>query len=909
MSSFIGRGRRQYRQANNAATFQNAFGASTDAILAGIGAGVAGELNGTNDMNHQLMAAGRACILADTGTLEETQGSSDDDSDAYPSAARPPAAARGSSAAANAPGRGGARNTSTTNSNAARVQDPAVRQAYVMLQSRNKAIGQVKSSTEKKINPVHQYWKNFCEANHVQDPNEYLHFLDDNKEHDMVKMRSFIQFCDGREPPLTYSQMDNAVLFVQYYLNRECSANDKPQIKGAVKSDPAIKTVLEKYQRSKATRALENNEDIQSKIARRISEEEMLELVSQAFCPTTPATQRLHPLTRIQTVTSIRHTHQTGQRGDDLRSFTFSMAFQRSVRQVGPGGGTELDYIVTKQGKTNKVGKQEYSALAPHINPMLDTCGWQGLGYMYRFIILGEQVPDFTKWVEYFHLPVYRSITSANAFLDGSVQNTQWNALYAAVGIIVNKVTHQGRVQAQQDMDNNGVSNPHIARICQYQDGSCNGNQQRSYLDNPPLDAVVERAGGNPRDIQRFNPVWDKVPVSRALLSLAIPELPLMVDAVDEKYGDATTRKELEEQRLFTAKGAVHAFKGRIVRGLQVAASRPLDANGKLCVNSLPLYLKYRDTFALFRHTLFYSAEFAQLAAAMKAAQDDASANKIVVNEACANEIERQLNTTVMPALQSNQGDLRLVTRKMEDLQSSQGSHADRVEEALSRMDQRQVIFFREMWNLQHSRNPVYLDEAARDARFDQLMLISPAAARASAPPLQLPGLPRPAADVAPAASDGANNSDVGYKADGVTVRKRKAIVLREKDFGAGNGQKRVLMSTENVTLEDYWNEFSRGRNGQPSLRQLEEQGMEWRRDPKGSSRFRTFWYYRAPIYNLVTHYMSRGVSEKDALAMTQVMFNLVPKSRSGKPKQHLIPTTFNNKLKALGGYASRKYQ
>lgn len=82
----------------------------------------------------------------------------------------------------------------------------------------------------------------------------------------------------------------------------------------------------------------------------------------------------------------------------------------------------------------------------------------------------------------------------------------------------------------------------------------------QSYLNNPPLDAVVDRAGGDPRNVRRFNPKWSKLTVSDTLLGLAMPPLTAQIAAVAEKYQSVTTKKARKEGRLDTAKGSVESF-------------------------------------------------------------------------------------------------------------------------------------------------------------------------------------------------------------------------------------------------------------------------------------------------------------------------------------------------------------
>jgi hypothetical protein len=75
------------------------------------------------------------------------------------------------------------------------------------------------------------------------------------------------------------------------------------------------------------------------------------------------------------------------------------------------------------------------------------------------------------------------------------------------------------------------------------------------------------------------------------------------------------------------------------------------------------------------------------------------------------------------------------------------------------------------------------------------------------------------------------------------------AITTREKSVADG----RLLMSTDNKTLSDFWNEWQYGVNGKESLKSLEAQtnGI-WRNDPPGSGRFKQFWAQRSPIYAII---------------------------------------------------------
>lgn len=158
-------------------------------------------------------------------------------------------------------------------------------------------------------------------------------------------------------------------------------------------------------------------------------------------------------------------------------------------------------------------------------------------------------------------------------------------------------------------------------------------------------------------------------------------------------------------------------------------------------------------------------------------------------------------------------------------------------------------------------------------------------------------------------ASSDASNSGSIVDAGGLTrdgrARKRKRGVSRLESAPSGM----VLMSSDNVTLRDFWSEFTTGRGGKPALRDLELNDKSWRRDPprvsgeKRSTRFKSFWSYRVPIYNLVTHHIEvDGMTEEDALNEANKTFSKAPvSSRTKKPDLKVVRKLMVEKLKELG--------
>lgn len=807
--------------------FANAFGAGADAMLESLGAQelserrVAGRLSDTTDeiegiptnpTNAQLRQIGQARLVVAGSLLHGPQRPSTsvgvNNAEMVvlaPTIVDPVPTTN--VAGIQATTGGGAINTPH------QEQDEVVQQAYAMLQSRNKRSGQKLSSTEKKINPTRKtLWPECCRANgilSVAEQETHLQFLKEDKTYDLLKMRGFAQFCDSYQPALTYCQFDNALIFMQYHLNLECTSNDMPKPQGAVKGDPVIKVLHDNRRRSKAVEAISNDEDMQTGVGLRISDEEMVDMALEGFHPTCDETRKMDTLSRIQTIASMLHTHQTGQRGDDIRSLSTGMAFTRTSKFVGPGRGTAIDLIITKQGKTNKASKHEYSGFLPHVNPIRDAVAWMGICALHRHLVLLEHQPQLLDYKKFMHLPLYRSVTSANKFINSDTQGRQFKSFYQSQGVVVGKVVHQGRVQVQQDMDDNGISTAHIARACKYSDGSKSTNrvQAQSYLDNPPITCLVDRAGGDPHHPKHFNPAWDKVKVSEALLNVALPGLTTQVAIVNELHQTITSKEERKEKRLDMTKGSIDAFVRRISRGLLLPATRPLDSDNKLQSDSEPYYMKFQGSFELFRSPVFQSPEFLSLVAEMRTVQDNIDANKILVPDECRNEIERQNNTTVMPALKANNDTSQLILQKMEDSEVLEKKRARR--EELHQLQNMAVL--RALWNRQSD----CVSEAESNSQF--LKIIGDATATFESGYIYGGSAVVPSVSAGPTlpfaaslqSNRGSEAPSLGYRAYGVTPRKRKAAVYRHTEYGSGPGQKQALMSSENTTLPDFWGEFA----------------------------------------------------------------------------------------------------
>jgi hypothetical protein len=336
------------------------------------------------------------------------------------------------------------------------------------------------------------------------------------------------------------------------------------------------------------------------------------------------------------------------------------------------------------------------------------------------------------------------------------------------------------------------------------------------------------------------------------------------------------------------ARGSINAYKHKIERAFLLAAARRVDIDGRLIQESQPNYLRFQESFSLFRHPIFQSDEFCVLVAEMRKIEDDALSHRIDISDGAMNEVERVMKNEVSTHLVSLNSNMQTILTRQ-----------DRQDGAMKHLVEGQYQLAQNQQALMN-----YLVRQNSGAAAD---LVGPSLA-----PFQL-GLANPgtvAGEVLPQQPDNdgiPNNATIlGLKADGHTPHKRKRAISRDRCYGDG----RVLMSTENKTLDDFWSEFVNGRNGNQALRDLEEVSMDWRRDPPNSSQFKAFWGYRSPIYNLITHYIEKEkLDEAEALKKARPLFESVPTSRNGKPNLTVLSKLFKDKLVELGGYDNRRWK
>lgn len=136
--------------------------------------------------------------------------------------------------------------------------------------------------------------------------------------------------------------------------------------------------------------------------------------------------------------------------------------------------------------------------------------------------------------------------------------------------------------------------------------------------------------------------------------------------------------------------------------------------------------------------------------------------------------------------------------------------------------------------------------------------------------------------------------------------RKKGKYVKREeqaKNVSDQDSIPPVHMSDCNVTVQDFWNEYTKGINCQPALRDMEKNyGSKWRRDAPMKKAKAMAWSRRKIIYDLIEFMTDRmSMPEEEAILSVQKVFNDFEKSKNGKVRnKEALRAALNKKLKTL---------
>jgi hypothetical protein len=533
-----------------------------------------------------------------------------------------------------------------------------------------------------------------------------------------------------------------------------------------------------------------------------------------------------------------------------------------AVKGLGPDPGLPVSHFLTNQGKTNQVGRVEYTGAAPHSDALRDVSASLGVLHLYRFLMTAENFPNFLDYNNFMDVPTLPSLQKPWKSVPDTTFSKNYTAFYADSRVYVNKLTHQLRGQAEREMDNNGVDPAHTSRMAGHASADVKQSraQKKSYLFPPPVPGLAQRCGCDPRIPRSHYPPWITVvgePLE-ALMHLSVEPLLVQQSEVHGKYYACRSYNERKAGRWCSAKGSIDSMLHDIRRAFQMLASRPICPDTGVLLADQPTFREQFKSGAfheLLTHRVFEGDEWKHFEQLMRTAQDEYFSTEITVSVPIRNEMERILKAHV-------DGRLTEIAR---------GLHAVLI--ALG------------------SSNPV--NGGVSLGRHIDGPVVSPPS----------PGLPSLQPSL-PAHED--------TLADGVSQRKRRRaipqqdIVREERERARAQGLKNLPEVPNDqacCTLEDYWQMYK--VNWLP--REIES-GGDWRRDKQllpgqrqgGKAQW---WSQRAPMFALMNHYMKvSNLTEEKALFEANKTFCSVALSKKSKTRPiKALSVAFRAKLGELG--------
>jgi Centromere DNA-binding protein complex CBF3 subunit, domain 2 len=383
--------------------------------------------------------------------------------------------------------------------------------------------------------------------------------------------------------------------------------------------------------KDKAKNDRETYKDQMATVGTRISDEqEEVMLLSVIDGPKAGGeVEQLSLSNRVNFAATYTVSRADGRRKNEHYRQRWIARFIQWVKTIGPCG-MWINVNLTNDGKTNQYGHLEYTGMVITVNPVVCSSGWHGFSLFHRYTGLGSQKfpTGFLDYKTVMDIVTYASEKGGQfKHISKAYYGKIWDGFYKDAGVFVAKLTHQTRVQCEQELDDAGVDTGDISRLVGHITPTTKQSkaQLRSYLTNPPVRAMVQRAGGDHNNPQTHQPCRHAVDVSPALINLLFPELLETKCCVYQRIEECSSHEEMAEKRLYTLKhcidGMVHDF-GNFLRML---ASRMIDPVTKALIPESPTIFEkfcHGPFHDLFQNPGFYSQEFLSLVSVVRAAED-----------------------------------------------------------------------------------------------------------------------------------------------------------------------------------------------------------------------------------------------------------------------------------------------
>jgi hypothetical protein len=696
----------------------------------------------------------------------------------------------------------------------------------------------VKESSEQQLNAGKGYYKSF--AKHAGwEEKEAMVFLGPDGEPLDGKFQHFGNYlmCDCKG--MTESAFTNCMKWAQFELNNQLAAIVKgtAKYKGHVYGLPIVADHFASLKSSRQSRAVKGMRDLQIHTdAADIGDQGRIDANFALLSPSPDL--RMGALSKASTRAEMNSSLATCARSDDLRSDFKAGIFTQRLQRVGPKHVRGLFVrwkavvalgTVSKGGKTNSSGRNQYTTTLAAYNPATCAVGAEGHLDMVRYVVLNEPFPNPLDFKALFGSPRFRSAKDPRKPVSYEQQYENIKKVYILLGLRPPKFTHQGRGEGQRLLQSLGLSPDEIKQFAHYALSA----QEISYLIFMPLRGVLGHAGSNIDEPKQYDPTHLSVEQSDTLLFAYAPYLDGKMGIVREAIAACGPGAQMEEKRLYMARGFVSASEYLASVSLACAAARPRDAFGDIDYSSPPLYERFSDN-AIYKLAFFRSDLFIQYASEVAAAEDrERSSVSASFDSPTRNKMAEVIDAAVIPL----QRELGQLTRAVSNL----------------------------------SKFPRVLDGAAVAASPTALAVAPITVAAVESPPITV------------AAAESVEDAPSGLPALPAAKTHLRVVSIDERTAVHQYG---LIDNQSHCTVRSLWEEYTVGtpKNGFTPVRDLEAGFPEnkWRSYEGGRKKFAE----RKVFYDVMEHrILAYGLPEDQAEAAViiavQAVLDGVPRVRS----------------------------
>ena len=161
--------------------------------------------------------------------------------------------------------------------------------------------------------------------------------------------------------------------------------------------------------------------------------------------------------------------------------------------------------------------------------------------------------------------------------------------LFTAHNLLTAKMLHQGRGEAQREMEDALVPSNQIDRLARY----LQTDKELSYRLNVPLQAALQRAGYDHLDPSswKIKPAHLSVPVLEMLIDALMPQMKKEAKEVEDALAVTKNFTQAKKDDLLSFKGLIDTLKHMEGVWIACSAARPRDADMNIDLNSPTLRL------------------------------------------------------------------------------------------------------------------------------------------------------------------------------------------------------------------------------------------------------------------------------------------------------------------------------